>query len=639
MNQRMPLKLGPLFMVLVIGFAVWKYATWPAEDPDPGIPGKPTPSTHTSVPSIPKQLRELAPTLVLTEVQWKHLADEHGNTAVNVAKDYGANGLRALLQFGSQAVAVMRESPAEFREIAKRLDAPTAAAFLAVFAEHVKKLADTGMLIDFLDRVERLPDEAKKLGQQYPQMLLFLVLAPQEVLPALQDHRDSCLTCFAPLDLRRGPGGLKLVAKAIGEHGTVATRWVEARGLDGILLAEKFPEFIGQEPPQLPLTTFLQILNQNQEDVSWYIKRGELDKVRDAIILLARESDRWPEFREGRKPPYEGDWLKLACDDARTVRFVIDTGLEGIRVLEDLAKDSVDTGFTVPAVLYDGYKHSNDPPELWQNAWESLRSAKDRTRRQNLQILSVMAWHEGTLQQLVHERVARFRRLLQRYDYRVVTYLYAAECNPKTVEGAYLKLEQRGKDELDAMQDPGNIFIEAIPGYDVARLAFVLSKGYPPTYGEVAWGTLDAAFTAVDLATLVVGKPPAGPVVKDGIKAAIRESAEVLTKKAVGQAGEIAEKVFSTKVGRLMRSPNAIEQIAEKGLAREVSTAVTLAEKTAGARIGLRLAPYIAKEWTVNVAVGEGVTTAVQRVPADGYWGGKAIEVMEALKNLEQPVQ
>jgi len=611
---------------------------------NPPVP--PPPQPEPAPPSIAETLRKIVPELELTDEQWARLADEHANTAVNVAKEYGKNGVLALLHLGTPAVAVMREDPKMFAEIAKRLDGPTAAAFLVMFAPHLEKLIETGMLINFLDRVEALPDAAKELGKSYPQMLLFLVLAPDEVLPTLQDRdtRELCLSCYPPIDLRHGPKGLISVARAIRQHGVNAKEWVSNRGLDGILLAEKFPQFIGNAPPRLTSPTFLQILSQNQDDIASLIQQGRLTAVEQAFDLLAKESVRWPEYREGRRPPFQDDWLKLACEDAHTIRFIADTGNEGFRVLEGLAKEQVISDgilplVMVPSVLYDGYAHTHDSPILWQHAWESLRSAEGSVLVQNWQILTAMFWREGSLQQDAHPRVNRFRRLLQSLDHRVVIYLYQAECDPKSVEASYKKLEQRGKDELEAMQDPGNLVAEAIPGYDAARLLVVLSKGYPPTFGEAGWGVLDATLTAFDLATLVFGKPPVGGVAKSGLKTALRESVEAFTKKAFKEAGEMTEKAFAETIGRMLRSPKFVEEAARKGLASQLATAVAWAQKSAASRqILLRLTTYTVKEWSINTGIGNGLEVIVQQIPADSYWGDKAVEALESLKSLEEPI-
>lgn len=142
-------------------------------------------------------------------------------------------------------------------------------------------------------------------------------------------------------DLRHGPKGLISVARAIRQHGVNAKEWVSNRGLDGILLAEIFPQFIGNAMPRLTSPTFLHILSQNQDDIASLIQHGRLTAVEQAFDLLAKESERWLEFREGRRPPFQGDWLKLACEDAHTIRFIADTGHEGFRVLEGLAKEQV----------------------------------------------------------------------------------------------------------------------------------------------------------------------------------------------------------------------------------------------------------------------------------------------------------
>jgi len=629
--------IGCLSVLAMVCVMIWNQI-----DP-PSLPPLPTPPPD----SIAETIKKIVPELELTDEQWGRLADEHGNTAVNVAKEYGKNGVLALLNLGTPAVAVMREDPKMFAEIAKRLNGPTAAAFLVMFAPHLKNLIETGMLINFLDRVEALPVEAKELGKSYPQMLLFLVLAPDEVLPTLQDRdtRELCLSCYPPIDLRHGPKSLITVARAIEKHGVDAKQWVLDRGLDGILLADKFPQFIGKTPSGLTLPTFLQILSQNQDDIALLIQQGRLTAVKKAFDLLAKESMSLPKFRKGRRPPFQGDWLKLACEDAHTIRFIVDTGLDGFSVLEGLAKELVisDEIFPivmVPSVLYDGYAHTQDLPVLWRHAWESLRREKGSLLVQNWQTLNLMFWQEGSLQQDAHPRVNHFRILLQKLDHRVVIYLYQAECDPKSVEGRYKTLEQRGKDALDAMQNLGNPLAEALPGYDAQRLAVVLSKGYPPTFGEVGFGVLDATLTAFDLATLIFGKPPVGGVVKSGIKTALRESAEALAKKIFKDAGKMTDKLFAATIGRMLRSPKFVEEAARKGLANQLATAIEWAQKSAASRqILLRLTTYIVKEWSINSGVGKGLEVLVKQIPADSYWGGKAVEALEALKSLDKPIQ
>lgn len=624
--------IGCLSVLAMVCVMIWNQIDPPSPPPLPPPPD-----------SIAERIKKIVPELELTDEQWARLADEHGNTAVNVAMEYGKNGVLALLNLGTPAVAVMREDPKMFAEIAKRLNGPTAAAFLVMFAPHLKNLIETGMLINFLDRVEALPNAAKELGKSYPQMLLFLVLAPDEVLPTLQDcdTRELCLSCYPPIDLRHGPKSLITVARAIEKHGANAKQWVLDRGLDGILLADKFPQFIGNTPPGLPLPTFLQILSQNQDDIALLIQQGRLTAVKEAFDLLAKESMRWPIYREGRRPPFKGDWLKLACEDAHTIRFIVDTGLDGFHVLEGLAKellisDEIFPIVMVPATLYDGYAHTQDLPILWLHAWESLRRAEGSLLLQNWQTLNLMFWQEGSLQQDAHPRVNHFRLLLQKLDHRVVIYLYQAECDPKSVEASYKTLEQRGKDALDAMQNPGNPLAAALPGYDALRLAVVLSKGYPPTFGEVGFGVLDATLTAFDLATLVFGKPPVGGVVKSGIKTALRESVEALAKNTFIKA----DKLFAATVGRMLRSPKFVEEAARKGLANQLGTAIEWAQKSAALRkILLRLTTYTVKEWSFNLGVGKGLEVIVQQIPADSYWGGKAVEALEALKSLDKPIQ
>ena len=101
----------------------------------------------------------------------------------------------------------------------------------------------------------------------------------------------------------------------------------------------------------------------------------------------------------------------------------------------------------------------------------------------------------------------------------------------------------------------------------------------------------------------------------------------------------MTEKAIAATVGRMIRSPMFVEEAARKGLARQLTTAVEWAQKSAAARqIFLRLTTYTVKEWTINVGAGKGLELIVKQIPADSYWGDKAVEALEGLKSLERPI-
>ena len=90
----------------------------------------------------------------------------------------------------------------------------------------------------------------------------------------------------------------------------------------------------------------------------------------------------------------------------------------------------------------------------------------------------------------------------------------------------------------------------------------------------------------------------------------------------------------------MLRSPKFVEEAARKGFANQLATAIEWAQKSAASRqILLRLTTYIVKEWSINLGVGEGLGVIVKQIPADSYWGGKAVEALEALKSLDKPIQ
>jgi hypothetical protein len=83
-----------------------------------------------------------------------------------------------LLVLGEQGVAVMRQYPDTFEKISRRLGGPTSAIFLAFMRDHFEDLAKCGGLPKLLDLFEKMPEDAKAIGQEYPEAMPLLALAP-----------------------------------------------------------------------------------------------------------------------------------------------------------------------------------------------------------------------------------------------------------------------------------------------------------------------------------------------------------------------------------------------------------------------------------------------------------------------------
>ena len=573
-------------------------------------------------PRVMEELRSLLPGLGPEDVRW--LAAGYGNTAVNVARDHGRQGAEVLLALGPQGLAVLREQPDTFRQVASRLGGKTAAVFLASLPRNFEGLAGLGGLPRLLDRLEAMPAEARALGERHPQMLPFLAVAPDESYTALRRHPDLCLLCFPALDLGGGPGGLTRVARLIADYGERARPWVRARGLDGLLLLGPFPEFLDRVPP-VELPVFLAILSNNQDDLAPLTARREAGRVWDALVELARWDSDLPEGAGGTGRPARGDLIRLACTDPHAVKFFLDRGVDGRRVIAATWPEAAQAGVALPGLLLDGYEGGARHPRLSENARQALVGVPGR-ERETFQMLLLMAQWGGVDPRLTHPRSERFRQLLAELGYRVVAYMAEAERDGGAVDDRYARLEERGKDELDAWECPPSFWVQQLPFYDTVHLAWLLTRGYTPTQGELIFAGIDVAFTAWDVATLGGGKA-ATAAARNGIRTADRalarraleEVAERMAPRAVGGgAGSWGRRGLAGLAGQLANAPAVVRELSRRSLHSDVGVAVAQATRSA-ARLDIKLmtvavGKYGAREWARNTAVGGTAQAVVRQV-------------------------
>ncbi len=622
------------------------HAATPPENTEPpaavGSGAASSGGTDSGEPSpVLAELRELLPEM--DAASRAQLAEQYGNTAVNVARQHGQAGAEVILALGAQGVAVMREQPDTFAKIAARLSGPTAATCLVHLHRHFQELAASGGLPRFLDRVEALPPPIKSLARKYPAMLPFLVMAPEVTHAALQAEPDLCLACFPTVDLRSGPEALGRVARMIVERGPRARRWVQARGLDGLLLADSFPCYLDHTPP-MELPVFLEILSQNQDDVAALVQADRQEELWPALEILAREDRLLPEQPAAEDAPPRGSWLTLACDDEHTLQYLLDYGTDGVRVLKQVWPDTYATGVTLPGLLYEGYRRKDDPAELLAHAWQSLLD-NPWGARQSFQMLLLMASRPGQDPLTIHPRAHQFRQLLGRLDHRVVAYLAEAESAGNLTAARYARLTERGLDELQAWSAPPSMIVEMLPLYDVVHLGWVLAQGYTPTQGEVIFACVDAGFTAWDIATLGAGKSisSAAKITAKGGAALSRQLIEVgeqaAAKAALRGLRDSASRLTATLAARLSRSPRVVIEIAARKLYQDLPVAAAKAARSALKKgIPLIVLRYTAREWTINMALGGSLQQLAKHAATsdNGLWSEKTREVLLYLGNFTE---
>lgn len=625
-------------LVLLVCLAVWlQEQAGPTNDtPQPpvgaGTKGQDTPSVPGSPPANPafERLRELLPGWPEGKLAW--LAEQYGWTVVNIVKQYGGKGAEAIMALGHEGVAVMRENPDTFDQLAERLGGETSVRFLVYMHQHLPELARQGRLPEFLDRVEALPGPARELGQKYPTMLPFLVMAPEEVEPPLRLYPGLCLKCFVAVDLARGPHGIAQVANDIMQIGEKAKRWIDCRGLDGLLLAKQFPDIVDRVPP-FELSIFLEALSANQADIRQLIEMGKQEEVWRAFQQVAEKAAAAPEYSEDPGLPTHDAWLALLTRDEHAVRFIVEFDPQ----CQLLAQcwPCVLEGPPVPSLIIDGYDADRHPKRA-QAASKALSvaaaSGNDKLRH-TYQFLAVMARYREAAKHY-HRMSHRVHELMDRLDYRVVFYLMEnGGADPRHLESPLAKLEDRGVDELKEFEKPPSVAIQTLPGYDSARLVWILANGYRPTVGEMTFAGMDLAFNLWDLAGIAMQ-----------VKRLVREGGKLVAKKlaeaAADEMVEASEKAAARhgSLALLEATPKVLRSSEERvqGLAWIKRCASRSAEHL---RIPLSVSGIVAKayvrEWAIGLVGAKGLeeVAALAAKTDNGVWAEKTLEVLHWLEN------
>lgn len=608
--------------------------------PSKGAPAadQPTAPEETSVlshsedaaPNNPAEaeLIKLLPTLDKDKTRW--LADEYGWTAVNIVEEHGQKGAEVILALGAEGVAVLREQPDTFRKLSKSFSADASARFLVAMRKHLKDLAAQGRLPDFLERLADLSGKSRQLAERYPPMAPFLVLAPEAVTPVLDLYPQFCLRCFPVLDLSKGPKSLVEVAEDIMQVGERAKRWIECRGLDGLLLAKQFPQFVDRIPP-FKLELFLASLSSNQEDIKVLIEQGQEQEVWRAYQRLADKVQSTPEFPANPEVPSRDAWYSLAISDPHCIRFIVE--YDPTLNLTGQCLPLMFDGPPIPSLIYEGYRADQSPQTARNAANALLRAARagETELRLVYQFLAIMARFPNT-SDYHHPMSHRIHALLQRLDHRVVFYLLPSlGLSDDALSSAIFKLEDRGFDELSEFENPPSMLVQSLPMYDAARLVWVLAKGYQPTRAELVFAGLDVVFTLWDVVGL--GKSLAKAAGKGTLKAGL----ENLAKEGAETFGEKAARAIEKGGEELVTLSPKVIRIAEKD---GVSWLTYWAERSARHRgIALTAIKTGTKAYIRESALGYAAARTLQEVADlamrndNTLWAEKSLEVLIYLEN------
>lgn len=622
--------------------------------------------SETKPDPVLKRLEELLSDWKVEEKprKLKTLADQYGWTGVNIVKEHGFQGAEAILALGQEGVALMREDPEAFQKLAQRFGGKISCKILVLLHKHLKEFHRKGYLSTFLkllDDIEAFPENAKELAEKYPLMIPFYLLAPKETEEALRLNPELAFRCLILLDLSKGKEDVKKVAQMFLEVNENSKTWIEQRGLDGLLLANQFPEWVQRTPP-MDLPIFLQVLSTNQKDLRHLKELGKMDLAWEALSRFASEADQAPAQR-GDRMASKDDWYSLATTDERLIRYLVEFDPHA-KILEKwwpcyLTLEK--TGPLLPSLIMDGY-HADRFPQKARKAFRALEVAAQKGENELLhtyQILVRMAQFQPDppdkrCDETYDPYSFRFHDLLNRLDHRVVFYVLDAlkhsgksdEAAEVALTQAFQRLQDRGLDELNGFESPPSLFIQCIPGYDAYHLIWVLSKGYTPTWSEGLFGVLDVVFTAPDVIGIGKAIGIGGKAIVKGTT--MKEVAEAATKKMLGKLSRrVAKNTVEDWARRgvweiVASSPHVVKQASVTG---RLGCLAYWAERSAkffniAIRVSKKAAVIFVREWAIGIGgaktVEELAHLAASSHPAIHLMAEK---IFEFLQNLEQPIR
>lgn len=451
------------------------------------------------------------------------------HNAIAIERTDGLRGLVLLDRLGLEAVFLYEKYPREFRRLRDTLSDEAAADLLLHWREYfaLKRAEETdrGILIA---EIGRLSTRARRAAATYPNALPMILAEPSGVSELIERYegdpeelRDA-LVILSFISLEHGSADLRAALRTIDQYGPLALEAFRLQGPEGFALVSLYGEALQQIGEAMPLVDALIVLRVNADDLEGMRKRGG-----DAAIVSALRDV----ASEGLAPTVGGG--------PGTLRLLSEYGPIGARALSEAGPDAAE-------VAYGDYP---DP---------ILRD----------QAVAAMASH-GPMALAMLAKYAPdpdFREILRRYGPRVIPPVAQSDPAPEALaalrdkaekswkerlaqgvlaasresgQGTIQLIKTDGIDRVEALNSAGTSFVQFLPMYDVLHLGRVLTRGYTPTSGEMAWAVLDGAFVVADVLSLSALQPQGAVAVeaaRSELRAAGREALERTGREAVEDA-------------------------------------------------------------------------------------------------------
>jgi hypothetical protein len=503
-----------------------------------------------------------------------------GHNARRIAASDGLGGLRLLGSLGDAAVCLYEEQPEEFRRLSVvAATGPGAVALLAAWGEYFDpRRSDAQATTLLAAALSKLPPRARRVAEQTPEALPFLLLEPRRTADTLERHGPSALEPLAFVDLSDGGESLRRALVLMERHGKLAMAACEEAGPAGLLLVGAYGPLLAELEPELGLSQSLAAVAVGADDLDELLATHRTRSLAHAMIHL---NDR--------------GLLADAASQRYAVRLAVEFADEGEQVLQS-------AGPHAAKLIYGRYP---DGP---------LRNAVVRAIAQ-----------AGPAAAVAAEKCADsdgFRRIVERDGAAAVVAVAAAvsaeenraflaEKSDRTWSEAFALAALRlagdsgeqtinlvardGINRVRFLAEPSLEYYQLLPLYDLTHLGGVMFQGYRPTRGELAWAGLDAGLVAFDALSLLALQPE-GAVAAETARAGAKSATKVAAKTAAREAVEhAAESVAQRVAGR------ATEQLVETAASHAGRQAVAAVEQ-AGSASSTRLAGSLAHRIGVRLS-------------------------------------
>lgn len=543
---------------------------------------------------------------------------EYHHNALAIERSDGLRGLVLLDRLGLEAVFLYEKFPKEFRRLRDSLDDDAAADVLLHWREYfaLKRAddVDRGLLIA---EIAALRPSQRRAAADYPNALPLILTEPTGTTALIDGWKDrpedlrDALVLLDFISLEPGAADLRAALRTLEGYGELALDAFRRQGPAGFALVKLYGPVLQALGEDLTLDDALILLQVNADDVDRMLETQAPETVAGHFRHVA-----------------SAGLVEAVGSSPHGLRLAVEFGPLGDRALQQAGADAAD-------VVYGQW---DDEPMLRGQAVAALAE-------HGTMALAMLAKYGSD---------PEFREILRRYGPRVIPPIAQADPAPEALaslrgkdqktfkeavalgvlaladENGQAVIRQIADDGLERVEElrSGSVaFYQFLPLYDLLHLGRVLSRGYSPTSGEMAWAVIDGCFVVADalsLAALQPGGVAAAEAARSEVKVAGREAIEragrELSEQAVATGSrDVGREGAATVAGRmarwwtvrlaggtykvLRRVPEALERL---GLADIAAMSGPLCRKA-----GLRLST-----WAPARFVKQGVAV-VQAIPAE----------------------